>query len=319
MQVFVCGMHRSGTSMVARLLNLMGLYFGPEGSALPANRENPKGFWERGDIVALNDQLLAAADSVWFDVHAFLARGDAWRPSQGLVDALRAKVLDIDAYRPWFIKDPRLCLTLPYWIEHCERPLIVVCSRSPQAVVASLAKRTEITGVAFSVDEAVSLWEAYSVELLRAAKTLPCVFVRYDDVLVAPQSACDALFEALEAAGVTGLRRPAAADIAAFVDAGLQRSGGPARAATLLPDRVTPIDAMLQSGTGAPTLSRLSREALAGLHSRLWQANQSRRLAAALTARSAEIADTLAKGEPAQDAPWTVGRLQQLALRKPAS
>jgi hypothetical protein len=39
-------MHRSGTSMVARLLNMMGAYFGAEGISTGANRENPKGFWE---------------------------------------------------------------------------------------------------------------------------------------------------------------------------------------------------------------------------------------------------------------------------------
>jgi hypothetical protein len=31
MQILVLGMHRSGTSMVARLLNMMGAYFAPEG------------------------------------------------------------------------------------------------------------------------------------------------------------------------------------------------------------------------------------------------------------------------------------------------
>jgi hypothetical protein len=44
MQVLVLGMHRSGTSMVARLLNMMGAYFAPEGTSLGANQEKPKGF-----------------------------------------------------------------------------------------------------------------------------------------------------------------------------------------------------------------------------------------------------------------------------------
>ena len=45
--------------MVARLLNMMGAYFAPEGlSAYGANQENPKGFWERRDVRTLNDRLL---------------------------------------------------------------------------------------------------------------------------------------------------------------------------------------------------------------------------------------------------------------------
>ena len=67
MQIFVCGMHRSGTSVIARLLNMLGVYFGPEGSGLAANADNPKGFWERADIVALNDAILADAGARWFD------------------------------------------------------------------------------------------------------------------------------------------------------------------------------------------------------------------------------------------------------------
>ena len=55
MQLIVLGMHRSGTSVLARLLNLMGAYFGPEGSSTGANEENHKGFWERRDVRNLND------------------------------------------------------------------------------------------------------------------------------------------------------------------------------------------------------------------------------------------------------------------------
>ena len=58
MQLIVLGMHRSGTSVLARLLNLMGVYFGPEGISTGANQENPKGFWERKDVRQLNDGVL---------------------------------------------------------------------------------------------------------------------------------------------------------------------------------------------------------------------------------------------------------------------
>ena len=36
MQIIVLGMHRSGTSLVTRLINMMGAYFGPEGSLAPS-------------------------------------------------------------------------------------------------------------------------------------------------------------------------------------------------------------------------------------------------------------------------------------------
>jgi hypothetical protein len=43
MPVCIAGMHCSGTSMVARLLNLCGLYLGPEGELLPSTPDSPGG------------------------------------------------------------------------------------------------------------------------------------------------------------------------------------------------------------------------------------------------------------------------------------
>jgi hypothetical protein len=65
MQILVLGMHRSGTSVLARLLNMIGLYFSPEGVSTGANQENPKGFWERRDVRQANDRLLHAAGADW--------------------------------------------------------------------------------------------------------------------------------------------------------------------------------------------------------------------------------------------------------------
>src|SRR4029077_11102869 len=71
MQILVLGMHRSGTSVVARLLNTIGLYFAPEGVSTGANQENPKGFWERRDVRVLNDMVLHAAGADWHRLSGF--------------------------------------------------------------------------------------------------------------------------------------------------------------------------------------------------------------------------------------------------------
>jgi hypothetical protein len=70
MQILVLGMHRSGTSMVARLLNMMGTYFAPEGVEMPAHPENPKGFWERQDVL-LCIRLLRSANCEWYRISSF--------------------------------------------------------------------------------------------------------------------------------------------------------------------------------------------------------------------------------------------------------
>ena len=65
MQFVVLGMHRSGTSMMTRLLNLSGAYFGKDKESTGANLENPKGFWERRDVRNLNDYILHSLGCDW--------------------------------------------------------------------------------------------------------------------------------------------------------------------------------------------------------------------------------------------------------------
>jgi hypothetical protein len=71
MQLIVLGMHRTGTSVIARLLNMIGVYFGPEGMNTGANLENPKGFWERKDIRNANDKLLHTNNLDWNRIARF--------------------------------------------------------------------------------------------------------------------------------------------------------------------------------------------------------------------------------------------------------
>jgi len=56
--------------MVARLLNMMGEYFAPEGVEMPAHPENPKGFWERQDVL-LCIRLLRSANCEWYRISGF--------------------------------------------------------------------------------------------------------------------------------------------------------------------------------------------------------------------------------------------------------
>src|SRR5215813_13113765 len=63
--VCIAGMHRSGTSMVARLLNLAGVYLGREDELIPANQGNPEGHWEHARLVEINDAILSELGGGW--------------------------------------------------------------------------------------------------------------------------------------------------------------------------------------------------------------------------------------------------------------
>ena len=61
--IVVLGMHRSGTSLLAKALEIFGYKF-PENLMQP-NKDNPSGFWEDIDIVELNESLLSSNQVSW--------------------------------------------------------------------------------------------------------------------------------------------------------------------------------------------------------------------------------------------------------------
>ncbi|MEM9305210.1 MAG: glycosyltransferase, partial [Pseudomonadota bacterium] len=218
MQLFVISMHRSGSSVASRLLNMLGAYFGAEGSSTAANEENPKGFWERRDIRALNDRLLFSVGCDWNRVATF---DFDTIPAETLAEARREAqriILDLDAHRPWVLKEPRFCLTLPLYRPFLEMPVAIVVHRDPIEVAMSLRHRNGL-----SLLEGVGLWEAYARSAWAATEGMPRIVIRHAEVMSDPVGAVNDLHDQLVAMGVTGLRRPSDAEITAFIDADLYR------------------------------------------------------------------------------------------------
>ena len=131
MQILILGMHRSGTSMVARLLNMLGCYLAPEGFSSGANQENPKGFWERRDVRNLNDMVLHSADADWHRLSTFSLGRVPPQPIAQFKKEAGKLTLAMDAHRPWVLKGTQFASPSPY----CPlRPISMVvqsaCSRS---------------------------------------------------------------------------------------------------------------------------------------------------------------------------------------------
>lgn len=211
MQVIVIGMHRSGTSMVTRLLNLCGLYFGPEGLSTGFNPENEKGFWERVDVRALNDQVLASMGATWDSpLPAFESK--AKRLPSSLTHAAKRLLLEIDAHRPWVIKEPRLCLTFRFIKPLMEMPVAIIPVRDPMSVALSLHRRNK-----FSIELSLALWECYSIALLRNTKGLSRYLIQYEELLLNPYDQVAKLHAFLAEIEIPA-RMPSEKELQAFVD-----------------------------------------------------------------------------------------------------
>lgn len=160
--VCVTGMHRSGTSLAARALELLGVSLGSPEGLLPPGSDNPAGYFENKAIQELDDELLAHLGGAW-DQPPVLDPG--WELDPGL-DAFRERaraVLDRDfgpiADRPAGpigFKDPRVSLLLPFWRTVTPVVATVVLVRDPREVAASLATRNDL-----GAPEAAVLWLRY--------------------------------------------------------------------------------------------------------------------------------------------------------------
>src|SRR5690349_3715970 len=104
--LIVLGMHRSGTSAMARILSLAG-------AALPQTLmgpgvDNPTGFWEPTEVADLNDEVLARFDSRWDDTFGPRRRRNKPLPVGAFVprarDILRSEFGDKDLI---VFKEPR--------------------------------------------------------------------------------------------------------------------------------------------------------------------------------------------------------------------
>ncbi len=68
--LLILGMHRAGTSALARVCSLRGADLPRD--VLPANEGNEAGYWEPRGVVELNDRILDYFDLAWDDPFAAL-------------------------------------------------------------------------------------------------------------------------------------------------------------------------------------------------------------------------------------------------------
>jgi hypothetical protein len=234
MQIVVLGMHRSGTSLVTRVLHELGCHVGAV--------DWEKGHFEQAEVIAINDALLAGAgDYRWFDADpaSFPAHEEC---GTELIGRIEAVVQALNTDRPWVLKDPRLCVTLPWWKAHLSTPLYVLVLRDPTEVAMSLQRRNRMP-----LDLGKTMWESYFRSALLHSADAPRVLVKHHDLLRDPVESIHHLASRLESMGVTGLRAADTTDWTSTVDPKRWRERALADAQTLTAEQRVLVSA-LESG-----------------------------------------------------------------------
>jgi hypothetical protein len=200
--ILVLGMHRSGMSETARVLHRLGASTG----ASTGGR-----FWENTALRAVNEELLEALGGGW-ECPPPMTNGWTRGPATQVVTPARARSTLLAEFGNASVgvwKDPRTCLTLPFWLPVFDEPPVnVLIHRHPSEVAESLASSNGLGRA-----HAYAVWERFNHDALVNAAGLPTYVVGHRALLDDPVGETKQLVAALAEWGVELPNDPATTDL----------------------------------------------------------------------------------------------------------
>jgi hypothetical protein len=136
--VLIVGMHNSGTSILAEILHNSGIFLG----------NNMDHYESHFFSIYLNDLLIMGGKNNWaklplLSIEELMSLKDTIAPfvqKYWIADYLQ---WGYDGISPWGIKDPRLCVLLPLYLEIFPEAKVVHIRRNPDDVAASLCQKSK--------------------------------------------------------------------------------------------------------------------------------------------------------------------------------
>lgn len=176
--LIILGMHRSGTSALAGVLNILGLSMGTK--LMAPHAVNPKGFFEDVDLYALNEDLLnLALGSRWDDPEP---KALGFIPDEYYQRAARLIDEKFSGLALFGMKDPRNSILFPFWRRVLESngiiPKVIVLFRDPNEVASSLLDRDH-----FFKRKGIVLWAKHYLSSEYHSRALTRVFISFADLL----------------------------------------------------------------------------------------------------------------------------------------
>ena len=161
--VIISGMHRSGTSFLARAFNLMGMHLGDfdelTSDEWRPQKDNPRGHWENKEILKLTEETLSQNNGTWSKIPSTISiNEELGQKIRFFIERLSSK-----PSLAFGFKDPRILLCLNEWCQFLPKSFTFIgIFRNPSSVAESLKKRN-----GFSYDISINLWKKYNEYLLQ--------------------------------------------------------------------------------------------------------------------------------------------------------
>jgi len=175
--VIVLGMHRSGTSLTAGILEKLGIHMGDNLSR--QSKFNVFGHLEDKETRLINETILKESGGTWYNppFKIFLSN-EVKKKLKHILDSR-------SGYWGW--KDPRTALTIHAYASLLVNPYFVVCLRDPAHIAHSLEQRGGDNDPSFEDGIRLSLvYYQKIISFLQANPSYPRIFISYSDTIKKP-------------------------------------------------------------------------------------------------------------------------------------
>ncbi len=186
--IIVAGMHRSGTSVTTRIINLLGASLAQD--LIPPGIGNELGHWESRAVQELHNRLLAELGSDLYSPVSLPADWFGSAAARPWIARIRDLIAEEYSTSTFFVlKDPRITLFLPLWSEAMRQssiaPRFVLPFRHPDAVANSLEARERRldSGNALPHAQGVAAWLRYVLSAEKYTRGQVRTFVAFDGIL----------------------------------------------------------------------------------------------------------------------------------------
>lgn len=140
--LLILGMHRSGTSFLAGLLQSLGVYIGDQ--LVGPQKGNPRGHFEAVPILGFHEEILKRTlsdQTPTFDKGIFVTEEPKLSFSQEDREEAKGLLKHLQREGVWGWKEPRTCLFLDLWRDLLPNARSVMVYRHPLEVHQSLLRR----------------------------------------------------------------------------------------------------------------------------------------------------------------------------------
>lgn len=195
----VLGMHNSGTSLAAALLDAAGAPMGPRLMVRQNIAEATRpayDYLEDRDAVALNDELLCRLGRHWSSYRSSWPMPDRNQPDltaiftdyeERLLCLIKARLGGGSSL--WVVKDPRIAILLPSWLAVLHQlevqPRIVVVHRDASTNIRSFSVKGQVPWL-----WAEALWQRTYTEIFRIA-AIQRQLISFQSLLSEPHLCCE--------------------------------------------------------------------------------------------------------------------------------